>query len=104
MATTIARTVLTKTEEFVPVLVEHLKNIIDKAEDFFPEVVENSKDKLIGAMSKGLDSLKAEYPLRHADVSQKWREIVTAIEPHLAPVSGGRRKRTIRRKKHRTSK
>jgi hypothetical protein len=104
MATTIARTVLSKTEEFIPVLVDHLKNIIDKAEDFFPEVVEHSKDKVIEAMSKGLEVLKTTYPGRHADVSQKWREIVAKVEPHLAPVSGGRKKRTLRRKKHRTSK
>jgi len=79
--------------------------VIDKAEEFFPEVVEHFKANVIQSMSTRLDNLKANYPERHKEVSQKWREIVTAVEPRLfkEPV-GGRRKRTTRRRKHKTTK
>jgi hypothetical protein len=96
--------ILERLEEIAPEVKDHVKNIIDKAEEFFPEAVEHSKDKIIEAMTSGLATLKDKYPTRYIEVSQKWREIVAKVEPQLAPVSGGRKKRTLRRKKHRTSK
>ena len=80
--------------------------VIDKAEEFFPVVVEHFKDNVIKSMSDSLETLRTQYPQRHVEVSQKWRDIVAAVEPHLAFVqpAGGRKKRTTRRRKHKHSK
>ena len=80
--------------------------VVDKIEEFFPVFVEHFKNNVITSMSKSLDTLKDQYPQRHVEVSQKWREIVGAVEPHLASTQpvGGRKKRTTRRRKHKRSK
>lgn len=78
--------------------------VIEKAEEFFPVVVEHFKTNVIKSMSDSLETLKSNYPERHKEVSQKWREIIAAVEPHLAPVAGGRKKRTTRRRKHKGTK
>ena len=78
--------------------------VLDKAEQFFPVFVEHAKANVITSMSDGLDKLKSDYPERHKEVSQKWREIIAAVEPHLATIAGGRKKRTTRRRKHKATK
>ena len=89
------------------------RTVIDKAEEFFPVVVEHFKTNVTNAMSKSLEVLRTEYPKRHEEVSNKWREIVAAVEPHLykansivpkLKTAGSHKKRTTRRRKHRVSK
>lgn len=78
-----------------------LKGQSDKADLFITEFSNETSEGLI----KVLDELKTQNPLKYQILSDNFRKIAAAVESHLAPKStGGRKKRTTRRRKHRGSK
>jgi hypothetical protein len=81
-------------------------NFLDQATEnvaeFFPVFIERFESNVKTSLITSLETLKSADNARWKEVSDKWRTIVTSVEPYLAPVSsvGGRKKRTLR-KKHR---
>lgn len=86
----------------------------DKVDIFIGEF----SDKTSAGLIKVLDELKTTNPLKYHILSENFRKIADSVEPHLAdgkfvpdvpetvpaPVTGGRKKRTTRRRKHRGTK
>ena len=78
-----------------------LKAQSDKADLFITEFSNKTSEGLINV----LDELKTQNPLKYQILSDNFRKIADAVESHLAPKrTGGRKKRTTRRRKHRGSK
>jgi hypothetical protein len=73
-----------------------------KADLFIGEFSDKTSEGLI----KVLNELKTANTLKYQILSDNFRKIANKVEPHLAPVqpTGGRKKRTTRRRKHKGSK
>ena len=74
-------------------------------------------DKTSAGLIKVLNELKTSNPLKYHILSENFRKIASEVEPHLATgkfvpdvpevaptATGGRKKRTTRRRKHRGTK
>jgi hypothetical protein len=81
-------------------------NFLDQATEnvaeFFPVFIERFESKVKESLITSLQTIRTADEARWKEVSEKWRKVVSSVEPHLAPVQpvGGRKKRTLR-KKHR---
>jgi hypothetical protein len=96
------------------VAMDKLYAFLMKQSDKVDILIGEFSDKTSTGLIKVLDELKTSNPLKYRVLSDNFRKIASNIEPHLAkgkfvedaPVQaiGGRKKRTTRRRKHRSIK
>jgi hypothetical protein len=81
---------------------DFLRDQSDKADIFVTEYSNQTADNI----NKFLITLKTSNPIKYQLVSDNIRKMSDSITPNLAPtrITGGRKKRTTRRKKHKTTK
>jgi hypothetical protein len=90
----------------VPAILDNFADFLrtqsDKADIFITEF----SDQTAQNITKFLDKLKTASPIKHQLVSDNFRKITDTVGPHLAPSrpTGGRKKRTTRRRKHKGTK
>jgi hypothetical protein len=96
------------------VAMDKLYAFLLKQSDKVDILIGEFSDKTSTGLIKVLDELKTTNPLKYRILSENFRKIASDVEPHLAkgkfvedvpvPATGGRKKRTTRRRKHKGTK
>jgi len=95
------------------VAMDKLYAFLRKQSDKVDILISEFSSETSAGLVKVLGELKTTNPLKYHILSENFRKIATDVEPHLAKdkfvpdvpaATGGRRKRTTRRRKHKSTK